>query len=109
MNANLEVDGVDGLWALGDCALVPDPATGKYCPPTAQHASREGKVVAQNIIARLNGTAKKPFSFKTLGVLAATGRRTGVARILGVNFSNQKQQSYRCMRNQLEPTRHEHN
>src|ERR1700756_2365211 len=62
VNANLEVDGIDGLWALGDCALVPDPATGKYCPPTAQHASREGKVVAQNIIASLNGTAKKPFS-----------------------------------------------
>jgi NADH:ubiquinone reductase (H+-translocating) len=87
VNANLEVDGNDGLWALGDCALVPDPATGKYCPPTAQHASREGKVVAQNIIATLSGTPKKPFSFKTLGALAAIGRRTGVARILGINFS----------------------
>src|ERR1041385_3507883 len=63
VNSNLEVEGVGGLWALGDCALVPDPATGKYCPPTAQHASREGKVVAQNIIASVNGTAKKPFSF----------------------------------------------
>jgi NADH dehydrogenase len=87
VNANLEVEGVDNLWALGDCALVPDPATGKYCPPTAQHASREGKVLAQNIIASANGIAKKPFSFKTLGLLAAIGRRTGVARILGVNFS----------------------
>jgi NADH dehydrogenase len=87
VNANLEVDGIDGLWALGDCALVPDPATGKYCPPTAQHASREGKVVAQNIIASVYGTTKKPFSFKTLGALAAIGRRTGVARILGINFS----------------------
>jgi len=87
VNANLEVESVDGLWALGDCALVPDPATGKYCPPTAQHASREGKVVAQNIIASVYGAPKKPFSFKTLGALAAIGRRTGVARILGVNFS----------------------
>src|SRR5262245_15214678 len=87
VNSNLEVEGVDGLWALGDCALVPDPATGKYCPPTAQHASREGKVVAQNIIASIHGRPKKPFSFKTLGALAAIGRRTGVARILGVNFS----------------------
>ena len=78
---------VDGLWALGDCALVPDPATGSYCPPTAQHASREGKVVAQNIIASVYGKPKKPFRFKTLGSLAAIGRRTGVARILGVNFS----------------------
>src|SRR5215475_4699076 len=87
VDANLEVDGIDGLWALGDCALVPDPATGKYCPPTAQHASREGKVVARNIVATVSGTPKKPFSFKTLGALAAIGRRTGVARILGVNFS----------------------
>jgi NADH:ubiquinone reductase (H+-translocating) len=87
VNANLEVEGFDGLWALGDCALVPDPATGKYCPPTAQHASREGKVVARNIIASIYGTPKKPFTFKTLGALAAIGRRTGVARIVGVNFS----------------------
>jgi NADH:ubiquinone reductase (H+-translocating) len=87
VNATLEVEGIDGVWALGDCALVPDPATGKYCPPTAQHASREGKVVAQNIMATVYGTPKKPFSFKTLGALAAIGRRTGVARILGVNFS----------------------
>lgn len=87
VNANLEVAGTDGLWALGDCALVPDPATGGYCPPTAQHASREGKIVAQNIVATVEGRPKKPFTFKTLGQLAAIGRRTGVARILGVNFS----------------------
>ena len=87
VNANLEVEGVDGLWALGDCALVPDSTTGGYCPPTAQHASREGKVVTANIIASVDGTSKKPFTFKTLGQLAAIGRRTGVARILGVNFS----------------------
>src|SRR6266705_4689418 len=84
VNSNLKVEGVDGLWALGDCALVPDPATGKYCPPTAQHASGEGKVVARNIIATIYGRPKTPFSFKTLGALAAIGRRTGVARILGI-------------------------
>jgi len=87
VNANLEVEGLDGVWALGDCALVPDHGTGGYCPPTAQHASREGKVLAQNIIATVTGKPKKPFRFKTLGQLAAIGRRTGVARILGVNFS----------------------
>jgi NADH dehydrogenase len=87
VNSYLEVEGMTGLWALGDCALVPDPATGGFCPPTAQHASREGKIVAQNIIASVTGSAKKPFTFKTLGQLAAIGRRTGVARILGVNFS----------------------
>ena len=54
VNPHLEVEGQNGLWALGDCALVPDPATGDYCPPTAQHASREGKVLAHNIIASVN-------------------------------------------------------
>jgi NADH dehydrogenase len=61
--------------------------TGQYCPPTAQHALREGKVVAQNIAAEIRGGKKKAFSFATIGQLAAIGRRTGVARILGVNFS----------------------
>jgi NADH:ubiquinone reductase (H+-translocating) len=87
VDVNLQVEGIDGLWALGDCALVPDPATGGYCPPTAQHASREGKVLAKNIVADVYGKPKKPFTFKTLGQLAAIGRRTGVARIFGINFS----------------------
>jgi NADH dehydrogenase len=77
---------ISGLWALGDCAMVPD-STGGFCPPTAQHAARGGKVLASNIIA---GTRREPlraFRFKTLCLLASIGQRTGVARILGVNFS----------------------
>ena len=87
VDETLEVPGWPGVWAVGDCALVPDRKTGKYCPPTAQHALREGKIVAQNIVATLRGGRKKPFDFATLGQLAAIGRRTGVANILGVNFS----------------------
>jgi NADH dehydrogenase len=87
VNEHFEVEGLPGVWALGDCALVPDLTTGRYCPPTAQHASREGKVLAHNIVATVRGEAKKSFRFKTLGLLAAIGQRTGVARILGVNFS----------------------
>src|SRR5207245_6763421 len=49
VNEYLEVPDWPGVWALGDCARVPDRTTGKSCPPTAQHALREGKVVAQNI------------------------------------------------------------
>lgn len=86
-NEFLEVAGSPGVWALGDCAVIPDPETGKSFPPTAQHALREGKVVAQNILATIRGGAKKPFKFSTIGQLAAIGRRTGVARILGRNFS----------------------
>jgi NADH dehydrogenase len=83
----LEVPEWPGVWALGDCALVPDPKTGGYYPPTAQHALRQGKVVAHNLTATIRGGQKKPFVFSTIGQLAAIGRRTGVANILGMNFS----------------------
>jgi NADH:quinone reductase (non-electrogenic) len=86
-NEFLEVEDFPGVWALGDCAAVPDPASGKYCPPTAQHAIRQGKVAAENIIAAINGGQGRRFEFKTIGALASIGKRTGVARIMGVNFS----------------------
>ncbi len=87
-NEFLAVQGSPGVWALGDCALVPDRTKpGKFCPPTAQHALRQGRVLARNIAAEIRGGKKKPFMFKTLGQLAAIGRRTGVASILGMNFS----------------------
>jgi NADH:quinone reductase (non-electrogenic) len=87
VNEYMEVPGWPGVWALGDCAVVPDPKSGKPYPPTAQHALREGKVLGQNIIASIRGTQKKPFLFSILGLLASIGRRTGVANILGINFS----------------------
>jgi NADH dehydrogenase len=76
-----------GVWALGDWALIPDRKTSTAYPPTAQHALRQGKVLAHNIAAALRGGQKKPFVFSTLGQLAAIGKRTGVANILGLNFS----------------------
>ena len=79
--------GLEGVWALGDCAAVPDAKTGKPYPQTAQHAMREGKIVAKNIVAAIRGGKKKAFEFSTIGLLAAIGRRAGVANILGVNFS----------------------
>lgn len=86
VNAQMEMPDWPGVWALGDCAVVPDPQ-GKPYPPTAQHAIRQGKILAQNITASVRGGKKKPFVFKTTGQLAAIGRRTGVARIFGFNFS----------------------
>jgi NADH:ubiquinone reductase (H+-translocating) len=86
VNAGMDITGHPGVWALGDCAMIPDQQGG-YQPPTAQHASREGKVLANNITASVRGDALKPFRFKTRGLLASIGRRTGVARILGINFS----------------------
>jgi NADH dehydrogenase len=88
VNEYLELPEWPGVWALGDCAVVPDRRTGKPHPPTAQHALREGKVVAQNVEALVRGSGRRtPFTFATLGLLATIGRRTGVARVLRVNFS----------------------
>jgi NADH dehydrogenase len=87
VNEFLEVPEWPGLWAVGDCAAIRDPRTGKLYPPTAQHALRQGRVLAHNLEAAIRGGTRKPFVFSMLGQLAAIGRRTGVANILGLNFS----------------------
>jgi NADH dehydrogenase len=83
----LAVPNWPGLWALGDCAVVPDSRTGKPYPPTAQHALRQARILAENIVRDRRSQPLRPFTFRTLGQLAAIGRRTGVARIFGLNFS----------------------
>jgi NADH dehydrogenase len=87
VDQTLAVSGWPGVWALGDCAVVPDRRTGAFHPPTAQHALREARTAARNIVAALRGEKAVPFDFRTIGQLAAIGRRTGVARVFGVNFS----------------------
>ena len=71
------------VWALGDCAAVPDKDGNPY-PPLAQHALREAKVLARNIAAVLREHDKaslKPFQYETLGMLASLGSYRGVGRI----------------------------
>lgn len=87
VTAELAVPDWPGVWALGDCAIVPDLTTGKFCPPTAQHAIRQGKIAAQNIVAYADGGEFRKFEFKTIGQLATIGHRAGVASIFGVNVS----------------------
>lgn len=72
------------LWALGDCASIPDPG-GKPYPPLAQHALREAKLVAANIAAsiREGQSAKlRPFVYASKGTLAALGHYCGVGKVL---------------------------
>ncbi|MGB8935896.1 MAG: NAD(P)/FAD-dependent oxidoreductase [Candidatus Nitrosopolaris sp.] len=76
----------DVVYALGDCASITDPHTGKPYPPTAQHAIRQGKVAAKNIISAIKGKRegkKKKFDYKTKGMMAEIGKRTGVAILFG--------------------------
>lgn len=87
VNEYLEVGKWPGVWAVGDCAVIPDKQSGSPYPPTAQHALREGQVAADNVAAAIRGGPKKPFTFKTLGQLAAIGHHTGVAKVFGIMFS----------------------
>jgi NADH dehydrogenase len=86
VDETLEVPDQPGVWALGDCAFVPDEH-GKPHPPTAQHALRQGRVLADNLLASLRGGRKRAFRFRTIGQLATIGRRAGVAQIFGLRFS----------------------
>jgi NADH dehydrogenase len=87
VDAALRVPDLPGVWALGDCAHIPDSAAaaagmpdGAF-PPTAQHALREGRVLARNLAAVLDGRDPAPFAFKALGAprlhRAAHGRGDG--------------------------------
>lgn len=76
----------ENVWAVGDCAAVP-LAGGGFALPTAQHAVREAKLCAANILASLSGRPKKPFAFESLGSLASLGRRLAVAQVFGLNIS----------------------
>ncbi len=89
VNEYMEVQGFPGVWALGDCAVIPDPHSGRPYPPTAQHAIREGARVAHNISASISGKddKKRPFVFQTQGMLAPLGHRSAVADIKGFKFS----------------------
>ena len=81
------VPGCDGVWAIGDAAAVPDPARpGEPCPPTAQHAMRQGRLVAKNIARGLASRKPKPFTYKTLGVFVDMGRYQAVAETVGIRW-----------------------
>ena len=74
--------GASGLWALGDCAAIPDGEGGVY-PMTAQHAIREGPHLADNIVRALRGRPTQPFRYHTLGMMASLGGRRAVAELPG--------------------------
>lgn len=85
-DACLRVPGGNGVWAVGDCARIPGPDGVPY-PPTAQHALRQGKAVADNVAAVLSGREPAAFRYRSLGVLVALGHRTAVAEIRGRRLS----------------------
>jgi NADH dehydrogenase len=83
---DLAVAGVEGLWALGDCALVPNARDGQASPPTAQFAVRQAHLLADNLRARIEGRATRAFDYRAQGMMAAIGHMKGVAEVFGVSI-----------------------
>jgi NADH dehydrogenase len=80
----LRVRGVEGLWACGDCAAVPNLREGGINPPTAQHALFQSKRLAKNLLRTLKGKEPKPFRHRNLGQIASLGLYRGVANPFGI-------------------------
>jgi NADH dehydrogenase len=78
----LRVEGRKDVWALGDCAAVPNAATGDLDPPTCQHALRQARRLARNLRGE-----ERPYGYRMLGQGATLGRDRGIANLFGhVNF-----------------------
>ncbi len=79
---HLRVVGRENVWALGDCAAVPNRATpGRADPPTSQHALRQSRRLAKN----LSGNPR-PYRYRMLGEVATLGRYRGVADVMGLRL-----------------------
>jgi NADH:ubiquinone reductase (H+-translocating) len=87
VDADMSVPGFEGVWAIGDCAAVPNRLDGKISPPTAQFADRQGRQLAANIAARLRGAPTREFSFKPVGQLSTIGHNKAVAEMFGIKLS----------------------
>ncbi|MGW1885489.1 NAD(P)/FAD-dependent oxidoreductase [Streptomyces sp. NPDC001970] len=84
--ARLTVEGVEHAWSAGDAAAVPDltaKEAGKETAPNAQHAVRQTKVLAENIVASLRGRPLKEYAHAYVGSVASLGLHKGVAHVYG--------------------------
>ncbi|TQN32133.1 NADH dehydrogenase [Haloactinospora alba] len=90
VGSDLAVPELDRVFAVGDAAAVPDLSTdeeGALCPPTAQYAERQGRTVADNVIASLLGQPGYTFLHEDMGLVVDLGGRDAVARPLGYDLS----------------------
>lgn len=88
VDADLQVPGHPDVFAAGDAAAVPDlTQSDAITPPTAQHATRQGKVLARNVAASLGHGTKKLYKHRNMGLVVDLGPRYAVANPLGVRLS----------------------
>jgi len=82
VDPTLRVEGRENVWALGDCARVPNEATPEHPdPPTCQHALRQARRLAKNLRGE-----RKPYRYRMLGQVATLGRYRGIADVLGIRL-----------------------
>ena len=89
--ASMQVEGVPGVWAAGDCSAVPDLSRtaedpSATCAPNAQNAVRQANLLAKNIMAVMRGGKAKDYYHKNVGSVASLGVRKGVADTFGVKL-----------------------
>jgi NADH:ubiquinone reductase (H+-translocating) len=88
VQADLQVPDHPEVFAAGDAAAVPDlTQPGKITPPTAQHATRQGKVLARNVAASLGYGTSKEYKHRNLGLVVDLGPWQAVANPLGLQLS----------------------
>jgi NADH dehydrogenase len=81
VDGTMRCPGHPEVWALGDCASIPAP-DGKSYPNLAQHALREAKVLARNIVGVLDGQPPQPFVYDTLGMMGSLGHSKAFGQLL---------------------------
>jgi NADH dehydrogenase len=83
VDETLRVKGAENVWALGDCARVPNAATpGAFDPPTSQHSLRQARRLARN----LTSGEIRPYRYRMLGQVATLGRHKGIADVMGLRL-----------------------
>jgi NADH:ubiquinone reductase (H+-translocating) len=83
----MRVEGHDNVWALGDCAAVPNALDGSISPTLGQFAIRQGKQLANNLLAVIGGRAPQPFRYRMEGMFANIGHNNAVGLVFGIHFS----------------------
>ena len=84
VDPDMSLVGRDELWAIGDCAIIPNAKDQSMAPPTAQFAIREGVQLANNIASAIKGEPTRPFNYKSKGSMATIGHLNGVAELFGI-------------------------
>jgi NADH:ubiquinone reductase (H+-translocating) len=84
---DMSVPSAAGVWALGDCAAVPNARDGSVSPPTAQFAERQARVLAANLVRKVRGESTRAFRYRPVGQLAAIGHNKAVADIFGLRLA----------------------